>query len=40
MPKSRRTKMTPNEKRNVELTEAEWEIMKVVWKKEPCAAGI
>ncbi|MHC4567768.1 MAG: BlaI/MecI/CopY family transcriptional regulator [Planctomycetota bacterium] len=23
----------------VELTEAEWEIMKVVWEKEPCAAG-
>ena len=23
----------------VELTEAEWEIMKVVWQKEPCAAG-
>jgi BlaI family transcriptional regulator, penicillinase repressor len=22
-----------------ELTEAEWEIMKVVWGKEPCAAG-
>jgi len=26
-------------KTNVELTEAEWEIMKVVWEKEPCAAG-
>jgi BlaI family penicillinase repressor len=23
----------------VELTEAEWEIMKVVWQREPCAAG-
>jgi BlaI family penicillinase repressor len=23
----------------VELTEAEWDIMKVVWEKEPCAAG-
>src|SRR4030066_1336190 len=22
-----------------ELTEAEWEIMKVVWEKQPCAAG-
>jgi BlaI family penicillinase repressor len=22
-----------------ELTEAEWEIMRVVWDKEPCAAG-
>jgi len=39
MPKSRITRMTPKKKQNVELTEAEWEIMKVVWKKEPCAAG-
>ncbi|HNS19680.1 MAG TPA: BlaI/MecI/CopY family transcriptional regulator [Sedimentisphaerales bacterium] len=23
----------------IELTEGEWEIMKVVWEKEPCAAG-
>ncbi len=23
----------------MELTEAEWEIMRVVWEKEPCAAG-
>ncbi|MEN6576499.1 MAG: BlaI/MecI/CopY family transcriptional regulator [Phycisphaerales bacterium] len=23
----------------VELTEGEWEIMRVVWEKEPCAAG-
>lgn len=23
----------------VEMTEAEWEIMKVVWEAEPCAAG-
>ncbi len=22
-----------------ELTDAEWEIMKVVWEKQPCAAG-
>jgi BlaI family penicillinase repressor len=22
-----------------DLTEAEWEIMKVVWEKQPCAAG-
>ena len=28
-----------NKKPAVELTEAEWEIMKVVWEKEPCAAG-
>lgn len=26
-------------KRVAELTEAEWEIMNVVWEKEPCAAG-
>ena len=31
--KGRRKKAT------VELTEAEWEIMLVVWEKEPCAAG-
>ena len=27
------------EKTVAELTEAEWEIMRVVWDKEPCAAG-
>ena len=26
-------------KRKKEMTEAEWEIMRVVWDKEPCAAG-
>ena len=26
-------------KRKVEMTEVEWEIMRVVWDKEPCAAG-
>ena len=26
-------------KNKAELTEAEWEIMKIVWDKEPCAAG-
>ena len=26
-------------KTTTELTEAEWEILKVVWEKEPCAAG-
>jgi len=31
--------MAPTHKANVELTEAQWEIMKVVWEKEPCAAG-
>ena len=25
--------------RKVEMTEVEWEIMRVVWDKEPCAAG-
>jgi len=39
MPESRIAKMVPTHKANVELTEAEWEIMKVVWEKEPCAAG-
>ncbi|UCE39457.1 MAG: BlaI/MecI/CopY family transcriptional regulator, partial [Thermoplasmata archaeon] len=39
MPKSRRVKRPSQEKPAVELTQAEWEIMKVVWKKEPCAAG-
>jgi len=39
MTKSRTTKMAPTHKANVELTRAQWEIMKVVWEKEPCAAG-
>lgn len=39
MSKSRASKKVPSNKANVELTEAEWEIMKVVWEKEPCAAG-
>jgi len=26
-------------KRKAEMTEVEWEIMRVVWDKEPCAAG-
>ena len=25
--------------RKVEMTEVEWEIMRIVWEKEPCAAG-
>ena len=25
--------------RKVEMTEVEWEIMRIVWDKEPCAAG-
>ncbi len=39
MAKSQTRKMVPSNKPNVELTEAEWEIMKIVWEKEPCAAG-
>ena len=39
MPKSRKIKNSNRKKSVVELTEAEWEIMKVVWEKEPCAAG-
>ncbi len=39
MPKSRKVKRPSREKSAVELTQAEWEIMKVVWEKEPCAAG-
>jgi BlaI family penicillinase repressor len=39
MPKYKKVKKSPHEKPAVELTEAEWEIMKVVWEKEPCAAG-
>jgi BlaI family penicillinase repressor len=39
MPKSKKAKKHSKEKSAVELTEAEWEIMKVVWEKEPCAAG-
>lgn len=26
-------------KRKAEMTEVEWEIMRIVWDKEPCAAG-
>ena len=39
MPKLTKVKRRREEKSAVELTEAEWEIMKVVWEKEPCAAG-
>ena len=39
MPKSKKAKSCREEKLAVELTEAEWEIMKVVWDIEPCAAG-
>ena len=39
MSKSKHFKQHQEERSAVELTEAEWEIMKVVWEKEPCAAG-
>lgn len=39
MAKSRKIKNSNKEKQPVELTQAEWAIMKVVWEKEPCAAG-
>ncbi len=39
MPKIRQVKKPGQLKSAVELTEAEWEIMKVLWEKEPCSAG-
>jgi BlaI family penicillinase repressor len=39
MAKQRKTTRTKPQITNVELTEAEWDIMKVVWEKEPCTAG-
>ncbi|MHC4545394.1 MAG: BlaI/MecI/CopY family transcriptional regulator [Planctomycetota bacterium] len=39
MSKSRKTKKSTRQKQAVELTESEWEIMKVVWEKQPCTAG-
>ena len=39
MPKPRKTETSCRCEPATELTEAEWEIMKVVWEKEPCAAG-
>ncbi len=39
MPKSKKVKRPSREKPAVELTQAEWEIMKVVWEKELCTAG-
>jgi len=35
----REPKPLPQAESLVELTPAEWEIMKVVWEKQPCAAG-
>ncbi len=39
MAKQKKSKKSKRAKTKAELTEAEWEIMKVVWEKEPCAAG-
>ena len=39
MAESRENKRGKSKKRKVELTEVEWEIMRIVWEKEPCAAG-
>jgi len=33
------TRKKRSEKPSVELTEAEWAIMRAVWRHEPCAAG-
>ncbi len=32
-------KNVKSKERKIEMTEAEWEIMRIVWDKEPCAAG-
>jgi BlaI family penicillinase repressor len=32
-------KQKVHNKRKTEMTEVEWEIMRIVWEKEPCAAG-
>jgi len=39
MAASEETKKGRRKKPTAELTEAQWEIMRVVWAKEPCAAG-
>jgi BlaI family penicillinase repressor len=39
MRKLRKTSKSKSEKEAVELTQVEWEIMKVLWEKEPCPAG-
>jgi len=36
---SEKTKKGRRKKLTAELTEAQWEIMRIVWEKEPCAAG-
>jgi len=39
MAKKKKLKKTEWHRPTVELTEAEWEIMKVLWENEPCSAG-
>ncbi len=39
MSKPKKTETLRRCEPTTELTEAEWQIMKVVWEKEPCAAG-
>ena len=39
MAASEKTKKGRRKKLTAELTEAQWEIMRIVWEKEPCAAG-
>jgi BlaI family penicillinase repressor len=39
MSASKKPKAGRRRKTVAELTEAEWEIMQVVWEREPCAAG-
>ena len=39
MTESKKKKQGRRKKNVSGLTEAEWEIMEVVWEKEPCAAG-
>ncbi|MFC1763510.1 BlaI/MecI/CopY family transcriptional regulator [Planctomycetota bacterium] len=36
---TKQTKKGRRRQKTKELTEAEWEILKVVWQEEPCAAG-
>ena len=39
MTSSKKKKLGRRKKTVADLTESEWEIMEVVWEKEPCAAG-
>ena len=39
MPTSKKARPGRRKKETAELTGAEWEIMRVVWEQEPCAAG-